>query len=118
MPRHLSRERWRAGIWMRNATIPALTLAVALLVDDLGQGFARLTGPRAGSSGLLVRVAQRDHGAHHALGRDAQDLLGGRSPFPDEPPDTRAETVRQGGEHDPLAQAPLVVGLLLGSFSR
>ena len=40
-------------------------------------------------------------------------LLHGGSSGPAEPSDTRANTVRRGGQHDALAEASLVEGLLL-----
>src|SRR5215210_8441560 len=91
-------------------------LAVTLLVHDLGEGLARLSGPPA--SGSLVRVTQGDRSAHRTILGDAEDLLRRRSAIPDDPTHRRAHPVRQGGQHHPFGEAPLVVGLLRGPLSR
>src|SRR5436305_15178444 len=92
-------------------------LRVPLLVDDGGHRLARLRGALAGAARLLVRVAEGERGADQTLRRDAEQPLGGLPPAPAEPADARADPVRMGGEHQPLAQPPLVQGLLPGPLA-
>src|SRR5215212_8210953 len=91
-------------------------LAVTLLVHYLGDGLTRLAGPPA--SGPFVRVAKGDRGAHRTILGDAEDLPRRLPAIPDDPTHRRAHPVRQGGQHYPFGEPPLVIGLLRGPLPR
>src|SRR5713226_1666046 len=82
-------------------------------MHKLGQGLTSIGGSRARAPRLLVWIAKRDHCAHQALLRDTEQRLRILPPIALEPANARTYTISPGGQHDALAQPPLVVGLLV-----
>src|SRR5262249_46458288 len=82
---------------------------VALPVHDLPQWDASTAAP----GGCFGRVSERDHGPDQARRGDAEQLLHLIAAPALEPAGASADAVSQGGQHQPLAQTPLVERVLL-----
>src|SRR5918998_127079 len=114
VPIWTSSVRSSAASTSRSNRVPAAPssgLPIPLLVDDLVE---RLAGRAAApATGRFIRVAQGDGGPQGPPLRDAEEPLGLGPAAPHKPPDARTDAMGVGRGHDPLAQPPLVVGLLL-----
>ncbi len=79
--------------------LPMPTLAIPLLANDLGEGFATLPQCRATMQRTLLRVAKRDHSVHPAPLGDTEDILRVRHAVPHKPAGAGAHPMREGDEN-------------------